>query len=266
MKKRNIRILGFLTISTMFLSGCSIEFNVKDRNENIWESESEVVNQEIAINGAEKINITMKAADLKINVIDGDKVTVKSQGEFIGSENLELKTENNIITIEDKMPHLDLNNLIKANESNRKLEIGIPKSFAKEVKLQIGAGNCRIADLVLDNFTVEGGAGNIEIDNITFKNFTLDQGVGNVDIDLKNKSGNMSISGGVGNFEIKIQEVGGNLTYEGGVGKGDIDIPDNSPVQIITDSGLGNVNIEAKTSGDTYKFNLEIGVGGLTIH
>ena len=61
-------------------------------------------------------------------------------------------------------------------------------------------------------------------------------------------------------------EVGGNLKYKGGVGSTDITIPKNSPVKFVVGKGLGNCNIDAKTSGEeTYTFDLKVGVGSINI-
>ena len=77
----------------------------------------------------------------------------------------------------------------------------------------------------------------------------------------------MNINGGLGNLTINFAEVGGNLNYDGGMGETVISIPNNSPVKINTSTGVGSIDINAKTSGeDIYTFDLNIGVGSLTVN
>lgn len=70
----------------------------------------------------------------------------------------------------------------------------------------------------------------------------------------------------MGEFSLKLTEVGGNLTYSGGMGEATIDIPDNAPVKLITDTSIGETNITATTSGEnTYTFDISSRIGSVTI-
>ncbi|SDO92558.1 DUF4097 family beta strand repeat-containing protein [Clostridium gasigenes] len=253
-------IIGVLALA---LTSCNIKFGVESRNEN---NNEEVVNQSISIDSIENIDISIGAANITINEIDGNDVKV----DFLGQSNLAEKTivekRGNTIVIEEKKYKSGWING-KNTFKDRKVTIGIPSSYIDKLSLEYGAGNVTVKGINVSELDVEGGAGNLDMKNIVFSSLDLEQGVGNTDIDLKEKCGNIKISGGVGNLTLRMSEVGGDLAYEGGVGETDIYIPDKSPVRIKTSSGLGNANINASTSGEnTYEFNLSIGIGSLSLN
>ena len=101
---------------------------------------------------------------------------------------------------------------------------------------------------------------------IQFNKLYLESGVGDVELETKERTGDIDIKGGVGSVDVSLGDVNGNLTFQGGVGDTNISIPSNSPVSIKTDSGLGNANISAKTSGENkYIFDISIGIGEINI-
>lgn len=253
-------LIGILSIT---LTSCNIGFGIDSRKttENV-----ENLSKSISIDDVENIDISIGAANINIVEIDGNDVTV----DFVGTSKLSEKTivekENNTIIIEEKKYKTSWgfgNNSF----ADRKVTIGIPSNYSKDLSLEYGAGNVNVKNINVNELQVAGGAGNLDIKNIVFSELDLEQGVGNTDINLGEKCGNINIEGGVGNLTLRISEVGGNLTCEGGVGETDIYIPDQSPVQIKTSSGIGKADINVNTSGEnTYKFDLSIGVGGLSVN
>lgn len=263
MKRKLILTVGIIGVLVLTLASCSIKFGVESRDKS---NNEEVKNQSISIENIEDIDISIGAANININEIDGNNITI----DFIGESNLFKNT-----TVEKS------GNTIVVNEENfkfgwkfgkstfeeRKITIGIPSTYTKKISLEYGAGNVFVKGIKVSKLNIKGGAGNLDMRNIKFSSLDLEQGVGNTDIDLKDKCGDIRIEGGVGNLALRISEVGGNLTCEGGVGDTRIYIPDKAPVKIETSSGLGNANINANTSGEnTYEFDLNIGVGNLTVN
>ncbi|MBU3103131.1 DUF4097 family beta strand repeat-containing protein [Clostridium gasigenes] len=253
-------IIGVLALA---LTSCNIKFGVESRNEN---NNEEVVNQSISIENIENIDISIGAANIYINEIDGNELTI----DFIGESNLQKNT-----TVKKSGDKIELKEEKYRSEwkwrksalEDRKVTIGIPSSYTKNLSLEYGVGNVIVTDINVSELNVEGGAGNLDIKNILFSSLDLEQGVGNTDIDLKEKCGDIKIQGGVGELTLRMSEVGGDLAYEGGVGETDIYIPDKSPVRIKTSSGLGDANINASTSGEnTYEFDLSIGIGSLSVN
>ena len=257
-------VIGILAST---LTSCSLKFGVESRKEsNSSEGSMEQSSKLIPIDGIENIDIDIDAANIVINEVDGNEVNV----EFIGKRNLENKTkvekEGNTIVIKQNYSNSGFKFGISSFEG-QKVIIGIPSIYIENLSLEYGAGNVTVKGIKVNDLYIIGGAGNLDIRNIVFTSLDLEQGVGNTDIELKEKSGNIKIEGGAGNLSLKMEEVAGNLTCAGGVGQTKIYIPDQSPVQIKTSSGLGKSDINANTSGEnTYKFNLDVGIGSISVN
>lgn len=308
MKKKLYIILPTILVTSLFLSGCHVNFGVKERNStNEWDKVSnwsdnwtedlgdwandisslakennssnnntgkiyeENLHETADINGISKIEISILASTVTINTIDSNTLTLDCVGSSNIVTNTTIEKTSNSIEIEEHGINsfnngFDFGNTLFNDKLNRTVTIGIPKEYAEKLSIECGAGNLIINDINCNSLTVDGGAGNLTINNAQFKNLNLSQGVGNTDIRLTRKCGDIEIDGGVGNIFVSMDEVGGNLTYSGGVGDATINIPENSPVKISTESGIGHTSINAKTSGDTYTFDLSVGVGKLTVN
>lgn len=263
MKIKLTIIAVIISALAVTLTACNVKVGVKPRNS----SDSEVIlNKSLTIENIDTIDISIGVANININEIDGDDVTVEFIGESELSENTTVERSGKSIVIKEEKYNTGFslgNNSFK----DRKVNIGIPTKYSKDITLEYGAGNVFVKGLKVNGLDIKGGAGNLDMRNIVFASLDLKQGVGNTDIDLKDKCGNIKIKGGVGNLELSMAQVGGNLTCQGGVGDTEISIPDKAPVKIKTSSGLGESKIYANTSGEnTYEFDLNIGVGNLTVN
>lgn len=245
------------------LTSCNVKFGIESRNNN---GNIEILNQAISIENIDNIDISIGAANITINEIEGNEVTV----DFVSGSKLSEKTvvekQNNTIVIKEKQYKSGWFNG-ENTFADRKVTIGIPINYINNLSLEYGAGNVSVEEININELDIEGGAGNLNVSNIVFSSLDLEQGVGNTDINLSEKCGDIKIQGGVGNLSLRMEEVGGDLTCEGGVGDTKIYIPDQAPVRIKTSSGIGKANINANTSGEsTYEFDLEIGIGGLSVN
>ncbi|MEG1255066.1 DUF4097 family beta strand repeat-containing protein [Clostridium sp.] len=290
MKKKLLTIIPCVLLSTTLLVGCNVKFGVgsrRDMNNNIGSNVSDIINSNnnnnnnnantdlyeenlnnsIPMEGIESVNINIYASTVTVQSIEGTDFTLSCTGSSSMVKNTSFEKKGGTLNIEENGISSSFN-LNSFNSSyNRKVVIGIPKDFKDDITLGSGAGNITINSIISNNLEIKGGAGDLTIKDVIFKDLKLEQGVGTTDISLKYKCGNMNITGGVGELDISLAEVGGNLTYSGGIGEATIDIPDNSPVKISTESGLGSVNVNVRTSGeDTYLFDLSIGIGSLDIN
>lgn len=265
MKKNKLVIATAITIVSLNLVGCNKGIDVVNNYVELVNSETgnealKIVN----LDGENLIDITLGAGNVDVNLIDGDKLIVKTTGNGLEYKKIILEKSGEKIKLRFKNK-ISINNINLQSEHKRVI-IDIPKKFTKDMKIKLGAGNVNINGLTLDNLDINGGAGNLVLNNIEFKNLKLEQGVGNASIVLEKPSGNIDLNGGVGKIDLSIKEVGGNLSYKGGVGKASIDIPEKSPVKISTSSGLGTVKVNASTSGEfKYFFDFKIGVGNVYI-
>lgn len=289
MKKKTLLAISALILSTTMFAGCNIRFGITSRenkHNNISEFIKNVTTNDLNINnnsnntstalysedlhksisseGIDNLDISILASEVNIKSIGGNDITLDCTGTSnIVKETKFDKSHGTIYIEENGINSFNMNGF---NNQTRKVIIGIPESFKGNAIISCGAGTVAINDSLFESLNLEGGMGELIISNIYFDKLTLKQGMGETNISLNKKCGDMDISGGMGEFYLSLSEVGGNLTYSGGMGEATIDLPDNSPVKIITDTGLGDTNISATTSGEnTYIFDLSVGIGSLTV-
>lgn len=293
MKKKTLLVASALILSTTLLTGCAIDFGITSRNNkksgiasfikkltnvdinfnnnSSSSSDSSTIykedfNKTLPMEGIKDIDISVLASEVTIKAIPGSDITLNC----IGSSNIVTGTSfeksGSTIIIKENGKNSDSFNLNDFNVNSREVVIGIPESFEGNALISCGAGSLIINDVNFNSLDLDGGMGDIDISNISFNRLILDQGMGEINITLNKKCGDMDISGGMGEFYLSLEEVGGNLTYSGGIGEATIDLPNNAPVKIITDTGLGETNISATTSEKTtYTFDLSVGIGSLTV-
>lgn len=290
MKKKSLLIISALALSATLFTGCGVRLGITSRenkhnklvefidntvsngitigdNSNNTPSKlyNEDLHQKISIDGINNLDISILASDVTIKAISGDDVTLDCTGSssIVKSTSFE-KSRDTLVIQENGLNSINFNGF--NSSTGRKVLIGIPESFIGDATITCGAGSVTINDSTFKSLVVEGGAGELNLSNIIFNDLSLEQGMGETTIDLNGKCGDMDISGGMGEFYLKLVEVGGDLTYSGGMGEATIDIPDNAPIKLITDTGLGDTNISATTSGEnTYVFDLSVGMGSLTV-
>ncbi len=301
MKKKLFIIIPTLILTTTLLVGCNVEFGVKSRpknnssvnfnnaklfgnlgtdfldnlddiNNNFDNNDNlatydEDISKTIPMKNIEDIDIEVYASNVTIVSVDSSDFTITCRGSSTFVDKTTIDVVGNTLNVKEHGVNSPINLNFFNKSKSREVTINIPKDFSKDLKLNGGAGNVSIKGIDIKKLNIEGGAGNLTLKDIVFQDLKLEQGVGNTTIDLSSKCGDMDIEGGVGNLSIDFAEVGGDLTYDGGVGKTVISIPNNSPVKIDTSTGVGSIDINAKTSGeDIYTFDLNVGVGNLTVN
>lgn len=279
MKKKLCIIIPSLILTAALLVGCNVKWGVSSRNknnnlfnftndnENNGSTYSENINETFPMDDIENVNIETSVSNVTINSVDESKFSVICKGSSSVVDKTTVEVKNGTLNVIEHGIKSSFNFNLVNTSVNREVIINIPKEFNKDLTLSFGAGDVNINEITAKNLDIEGGAGDLNLKNVVFKDLQLGQGVGDIDVDLSKKSGDMDIQGGVGSITLRLSEVGGNLKYNGGVGEANIYIPNNSPVKIESSSGVGSMDINAKTSGeDTYIFDLELGVGSVTVN
>ncbi|MEG1482208.1 DUF4097 family beta strand repeat-containing protein [Clostridium sp.] len=256
-KKMLAIIIGSFLLLT--LSSCTIKHKVNKHTERI-----EPVNESINLGGIDDIKLLIGGANLEVNSTKGENINILVDGEYNNREIKVKKDKRSVVVKENRGRKLGL--LKKETIEDKKVFIEIPEKYKGDLEIEVGSGNTNINNINIDKLKVDSGAGILCINDIDFKSIDLTQGAGKVEVDLNKMTGDISVGGGLGEFKLYAKKVLGNLNFRGGVGNVDIDIPDNSPVKINTASGIGKKEVKVSTSGeDLYNFDLEIGMGNLSI-
>lgn len=227
----------------------------------------ENINKNIDGSGINELQLSTYASNVTITTSDTSEFKISCQGTSNIVTDTTIEVQNDSLIVKENKKSNSVNIGLKDVAITRTVTVAIPDSFAGDIYMSGGAGTTEMNNFTCNNIKIDGGAGELNINDIVFKDLKLSQGVGSTTVNLIRPSGNMHFDGGVGNLTVSLKSVSGNLSYSGGVGTAVINIPDNSPVKIKTDSGVGECQINVKTSGeDKYHFDLETGVGNLTIN
>ena len=270
--KKSFKIIMALTLSIM-LTGCGVKFGSESRdnksnffninNDDSDNSDSSIKNVDISedIEGITKLDISIGVSSVNINYYDGDTLKVSGNLSKYSKGISTEKKSDKLIVIEESSKS---NNTSLDNSS--KLTISIPRSFNGDLEFSFGVGKCVINELELDNLSIDGGVGELTLKDIAFNKLDLESGVGGVNLETEKKTGEISIEGGVGETNISLGDINGDLSFEGGMGSTTIKVPENAPIDINTESGIGSVKITAKTASEAkYKFDIEVGIGAVKI-
>lgn len=289
---KKLLIIGIISIITLSIVGCDVNSSAENSKSN-YENQSisaettasadssdnksvttgdasininsnDTINEKIALDEVNNINIEISAAKVSIKAYDGEEIKItgklseKSKGMIIDKKGTKFE-------IVEK-GYDSTGSFINNKNDKSIVDVLIPTKFNGEFAFKQGAGVADIEAIKVKDMNILGGAGELKCNDIKFDKLTLNSGVGKIDFDLKDKCGDMEINGAVGETNIKMAEVGGNLKYRGGVGSINITIPKNSPVKFDVEKGVGSCKIDAKTSGEqTYTFDLKAGVGSINI-
>lgn len=264
---KKIMTLALSLILVLVLGGCSVRFEVRDKNSNNNNKSYKVmdINKSVKLESENKIDVSVNFGEINIVGYDGTEVIMNGESN-LEQEKINIEKAEGSIIISDGSDLSDID-LFGSNNLNMDLLIKIPNSFTGDIHLEYGAAEVEISNLACNNISIDGGAGQLTINDIVFNKFKFSAGVGESNINLVEKCGDIHIDGGVGEVNLSIAEVGGNLTYEGGIGSATIKIPENAPVYFNTSSGIGETNIKAITSSEkTYEFNLSLGIGEIKVY
>lgn len=288
---KRVLVLGIISIITLSIIGCDVNPSTQNSKSNyesnnisteittsadnsdnkaettgdtsVTINSNETINEKIAFEEINDVNIEISAAKVSIKAYDGEEIKItgklseKSKGMIIN------KKSSRFEIIEKGYNVIGSFN---SDDDKSIIDVLIPSKFKGNLTFKQGAGTADIEGLKVKDINIFGGAGKLQCNEVKFDKLNLNSGVGKVDLNLNEKCGDIEINGDVGETNINMAEVGGNLKYRGGVGSVNITIPKNSPVKFDVEKGLGGCKIDAKTSSEqTYTFDLKSGVGSINI-
>lgn len=191
-----------------------------------------------------------------LNVISNETKELSSLNIDLSFTNLNIKsgdtfkveTNNSRITFEENNGSVKikeenqswLNNNIKSN-----LIVYIPKDIVQ-----------------INDTNIKMGAGNINIEELNTKGLYLELGAGDTYIENAMVTEKSKIDGGIGNTELKSCEIN-NL--EANLGMGEFRFWGKLTGKNKIDSGIGAINMKFKNNKNDYKFEVNKGIGNVTL-
>lgn len=197
-------------------------------------------------------NVVVRSEDIKYNTYEIYDVT---------NLNIDLSYTSLNIKESDTFK-LELNNYSEYNITNNTLYI----KDIKKIKINTQGGLYATLYVpygkVFDNVNIDSGAGIVKIDTLKSNNLDFNIGAGKVNINNLEVLNRTDIDGGAGNFEILNGKLA-NTKFDMGVGNVSIDAIFTG--SNIIDTGVGNVSIRLLDNISNYKFNVEKGIGNISI-
>jgi hypothetical protein len=140
-------------------------------------------------------------------------------------------------------------NFVSGNNNfnnNSQITILIPEGFvAENVRIDAGAGNVTLEDIITKKLDINAGTGNLDGTNIIAERVKLDGGVGEIDFEQVEFT-DTDIDSGVGNISLQGQLLGRNK-IDCGIGEVDLNLLGSSDDYYIkVDKGLGNIRIDGQ--------------------
>lgn len=180
-------------------------------------------------------------------IIDNLDITLKATSlEIIDSNEFRVDTNNQKIKIDYQNGTLKIkeNGTPAFNKGNLVLKVYLPSSYAfKTVKLEMGAGKTDVAYLKTDDLKLQLGAGKTLFEKLEVStNTTIDSGVGLLEI-LDGTLNNLDLEAGVGKTDIKASILG----------------------ESKIECGVGSLDLYLIGSLESYKLNIEKGIGSINV-
>lgn len=127
-------------------------------------------------------------------------------------------------------------------DSRARITIALPEEPLSQITLSADAGNITADALSCDRLELELGAGNFTCGSLS--------------------ADSADISGGAGNITVSGLSAG-SLALDGGVGE--IDLAGSVTRSLDVDAGVGNVHITLSGEADSYRYDIETGIGNVTL-
>jgi lia operon protein LiaG len=190
-----IMVLSFTIAATIYFQSGGYDKNVTQHN--IDDSKNFIINE------ISEIQLSSVSADIKIIPVDTNEVTAHLYGTSSSTKTnrypkLTGIIENNKLVIKVEEPtYISIGLNFRFNKT-LKLEVGIPKAYVKDLKINTTSANTYINNFTFDNFQNHTVSGNLIAEALNTKSSTL-----------SSVSGDSKINGFTGN--LKTQSVSGDL-------------------------------------------------------
>jgi Uncharacterized conserved protein len=268
---------------------------------NFWEDKGDYhqeINKEknIELEAAEEIYIDSKTAKITVFPEDRQDIKVNLSGtinSFLPITEPELNLNNDgkkvTITLSDNFKML-------TGTNNIKLDIYIPKSFNKDVKIKNITGSVNIENITLNNLDIDTTTGKITLDKLSVNNFAASCTTGSIDINdadtketkirlttgsakIDNFSGNINVKGTTGGIDISYKKFDNDIDAVVTTGSIVLDLPEKSEFKLNAHTTTGKIscnfplNIQENsknnligTSGNSdNSINLDVTTGSIAI-
>ena len=194
--------------------------------------------------------------------INNDDVTYSTHNIYDVS-NLNINVSYSKINIIDSDEFkIELNSLCEYSISNNTLIIKDIKKFRVNPGADIYLNLYIPKGKVFNDVYIDAGAGNVKIDTIKANTLDFDMGAGKVSINNIEVYSHAKLDGGAGNFNIE-NGILSNVDFD--MGLGNVDIKASLTGNNKIDMGMGNLSIDLIDSVNNYRFDIEKGIGSVSI-
>lgn len=217
------------------------------------------------------LNIVLRKCELVIGESEDDQIYVSVDQS--GKEYCKVEPDDDTLEIIDTRSNKQV-----TKRTTIRLCMDIPKDYRfNKVKLDIGAGDIQVEELLTKKMNLEGGAGVFRAQSLTVSDaFDAELGVGDFYIEHA-ELGDTKIECGVGAMEIADCELAGDALFRGGVGDVTIGLDaEEKDYNYHLASGLGRLTVFGKNyhafnkvkeqnNDADYTITLDCGAGAMCI-
>jgi len=238
--------IGLLSLEHFGYKNGIFKFVVDNISEGIQEDDSNYVEKNIDeeklenIDGINTINVDVPFLDVNVIPENRDDVKIHYNGYIKANFIPKLKTErsSDILYISlEKKSHVSYN----VKESDAKLDIYIPKTYEKNIKISTSFGDINIANLNISQLELDSNYGDIEIKNL---NGDIKANISYGKMDIENHSGDLTATTSFGDIDLKYSNFDNNIDATTSYGDIKIELPKNSQFNIDATYSFGDIDID----------------------
>lgn len=255
MKNKKIILIIILIVMAVLLSALMIKLlnNKISFNfiTNYTISDEIVINEEID-DTFNSIIIESDAADIHIIDNESDKIKIVAYG---NKNNIQINKNDNleIISKQDDCHFFCLN--VKVS----KIEIYLPHTYNKEIKIKNSYGNITVGSFDQARLFVNEKAGDVDIDSVL--DLDVENNYGDVNVELVNNY--LNIKQDCGDVRINKLDIKQNSKIKNDLGN--IEIGQTNQIRINANTDLGNVKIKNNYLESSISLDLENDCGNITV-
>lgn len=199
--------------------------------------------EKVSLDNCNKINFDFTSTDIIVQTTDDTKLRVvqSSSAKLTEDEKFTISKEGDTILVSTR----EKIHIFSFGSWNEKIEIYIPKNYAKDLNIRSSSGNITFnSDITINNLTCTQSSGNLHIySNIDANEVNMKDSSGNIDIeDLKCSTYQINTSSG----NISIDSLSGSGDASASSGNIKIDYKDIKDYSNIT-AHSGNITLTVPT-------------------
>ncbi|TCO70178.1 DUF4097 family beta strand repeat-containing protein [Marinisporobacter balticus] len=214
----------------------------------------------VKLDDIKKIHIDMTITDVQLISEDRKDVKIHFYGEITRKTpqlNVEKKNKELLIHREDeKAFSIEIKNFFK-KPSVLKLDVYIPKDYAKNMEIETVSGDIDLSDVQIENGKFSTVSGEIEGNTIIVKKGSLDTTSGNVhidrfegsldwnttsgNIDIDNFIGKLDVDTTSGDLSVKVKKLDDNISVSSISGDVQIKLPESAQFRLESKTVSGSI-------------------------